>query len=392
YRASLDGGRSFGEPALVAHGVDHNSVSVATGAGDATISFHKVAPPGVEYGAEPTRFVTIDALTGKALRSGALPEDLYGGSSVALPDGVVVLAGLPYPRDATGPGFDQPLPLRVRAILPNGSVGPAVDVPRAQRGDALEGARLAASPTGEVALAWVDADANGTEEWRMARSQDGGRSFGAARAVAGLGGPERAVFGAMALDALGVVHLAYDLHHVDRPSEDPRIGEFENDTSYYARVLPSGATEVTPLNGLYDAAALVPQSRRSGSVIMAVSGPRVALMWDDVRPFWDADRPAATFVVESLDGGRTFGAPYSAWDARGSMIGFLMEMGMLPGGRPLALAHASGSDGGDALSTVPLFDPWGDQASGLVTLATGAAPGEVAPGAVLAPLPAPPGT
>lgn len=366
---SKDGGHTFAPPVNVS-GLIGNGVNGWSGA--ATLDGRLVLFYGERdaTGATgPTLSATFDPARGRVTQRGIVEEGSSFGrhAAAALPDGGVLFVGSGLTR-ASAPRWHPAI--EVWRMGPDGATSLLGNVSVGQPPAPLH---AAVGPTGAVALVWTESDAAGSRSFR-ALSLDG-RTFGPAVPMAELRlGDVVAAPSSVALDALGTLHVLAEGYHFDG-WRNTTEGNFAagNFTAYYGRFPAAGPAAVIPLNGAYDAGALVPGSRQADTPMMRVHGSRVWIVWADLIHVPDEDPAtsrATSYGIESVDGGLTFGAPYEAETTAGPFpLSSLFDMTTFADGRPLLLARYFHSSNDRSLSVVPFFDPLPPEGAGL-TLVT----------------------
>jgi hypothetical protein len=170
--------------------------------------------------------------------------------------------------------------------------GLSFSAPRRIAGDDAQPARapaLAAGPGSTVYLAWTVGE-DPAARIRIARSDDGGASFGPPQLAGGSAG--RADAPGLALDGAGRLHLVYALHRAApawraevRYASAPGGGKFGPARTLSAPVTAGGAA--------------YPSLAGDGKDGLAVA-------WQNLGP---AGRPQSLAIAISRDGGRSFSAP-----------------------------------------------------------------------------------
>ena len=192
------------------------------------------------------------------------------------------------------------------------------------------GPSLAAGANGTVYLAWTVGD-DDAADIRLAKSSDGGASFGAPLIVERSKGYSDAP--RIAVDAGGVVHLAY---------AESTGGPFERYRVRYARSTDGGRTfqpsrPVSDMNGAFPSLAV--DDRNS-----------VYVLWELFESH--RSRPRGLGFSVSRDGGRSFSAPVRVpgsagrpghWN--GSFQGLLMKKLAVNGAGSVAVVNSSLRDG-----------------------------------------------
>ncbi|MFC5478640.1 sialidase family protein [Massilia suwonensis] len=201
--------------------------------------------------------------------------------------------------------------------------GAGFAAPRRIAGDARLPARapaLAAGPGATVHLAWTVGE-DPAARIRVARSLDGGASFGTPQLA---GGEGRADAPALAVDGAGRLHLAYALHPPGRRAE-----------VRYARLDAGGFGPARTVSASGAAYPMLAGDGKAGLV----------LAWENLGP---AGRPLSLGMAVSRDAGRSFSAPATvpgsaapAGGSNGSQQGLLGRKLAVDGAGRIALVNSS---------------------------------------------------
>lgn len=192
---------------------------------------------------------------------------------------------------------------------------------------------------------------------RLSWSSDGGASWSVAAEPAGLHDLTLGM-GWSGYDGLGLafgdggdLHLALSSlpgHPTGGPP--PPMG---SGTALHLRFAPgSMAPTITPMTG---PGSIAPALAGSESPVLAVSGTRVWVQFNQVTATSPSTGRYTTYAAESLDGGRTFAALYPTRTVSGHLPTFHASA-ILPDDRPAYIGYYR-TDGAMQLSFMPLFDP-----------------------------------
>lgn len=256
---------------------------------------------------------------------GRITRDVWHNGSfdlVAAPGGVLYAAWTEY---------DGPLWFR-RSLDGGRSFSAPSRIAGGPRTDPARAPALAVGADGAVLLAWTVGE-NVAADIHLARSTDGGRSFGAARRIAP--SPQYSDAPKLAVDGRGVLHLAY---------AESRGGPFERHTVRYLRSHDGGRNFETPrelsrpLPAGFDGA---------GYPALALDGRgRVYVSWE-LYPTGRVS-PHGLALALSADGGDRFGVPVlvpgsddAGGGANGSSQGLLMNKLAVNRAGAVALANSA---------------------------------------------------
>lgn len=208
-------------------------------------------------------------------------------------------------------------------IARSADAGAGFSMPRRIAGDDAQPARaptLAAGPGATVWLAWTVGE-DPAARIRVARSPDGGASFGALLLAGGAG---RADAPSLAVDGEGKLHLAYALH---APGREPQV-----------RYTALGAGGFAPARAVSPPGAAYP-------MLVGDSRNGLVLAWENLGP---SERPLSLGLAFSRDAGRSFSKPATvpgsgapAGGSNGSQQGLLGRKLAIDGAGRVVLVNSS---------------------------------------------------
>lgn len=314
----------------------------------------------------PTRHVRLDPMTGNI----SFREDFPNGQRLGRTSiGTLALGLLVVNVDQSYFGALQE-GIHAWRMGTNGGIEYLTHIPDPRGSAHTFPMEVACNILGHAVVVWSNLTAQGGVQFNFARSLDGGQTFGAPAVIAAPEVDGRIILpGRMTLDAVGTAHMAV---LVSAPT-NPEKSHYDQ-RAYYLSIPVATVPVFKQISGT-NADRLVPESRWSSDVYLLAHEARIWIYLIDYTPTGGNQGQLASFMMESINGGLTFGRSFRTLNLNNNPLAGVHDLAVFADGRPVLAGHYYYESNEPALvSVMPFFDPAPPSDSRVVRVQLRAAP------------------